>query len=360
MQQFAGTGSTFTWWTFAMILAPAVVAGALLVRALAQSLAGRAPSPRLVLAPLLMLGALLDPEMLKLLVTTGEGGGAIWVVTAAMTGGYGLTTRGRRSVRVVCRVVSGVLLLGLFGMGASISSTGHVFGAPSAARNLWGGLLLCSLGATFAVAASWPWRAPGPLRPRATVAFGALLGLAWAASLRGFMSDVSHWDTGFDWLGTYVWILLPGVVIGALLAYSSLPGARHRGWIVASPLLFASVLVPGLLDPGTFLQGGIGAGTFAVPLICMIGGASFTGRGPLAWRVVAALVLAATIPVWALTADDVGGGRFGLDTLHGLWAALFYWSLLATFSLAASLPQRVVQPSSVPLPGPLAAEVTSR
>jgi hypothetical protein len=240
-------------------------------------------------------------------------------------------------------------------------SRGSTVGTASTARDVWCVLLVCFLAAVLAVAASWPWRAPGPLRPRATAAFGALAGLAWAASLRGFMSDISHDESAFDWTGTYVWILLPGLVIGGLLAYAAIPGARHRRWVVASPLLFASVLVPGLLDPGSFLEGGVGAGTFTVPLVCVVGAASFTGRGPLAWRVVAGLVLVATVPVWAVTAADVGGARFGLGTPHGLWAALFYWSLLATLSLAASIPQRrPVQPSVARGSAPLAAEVTSR
>ncbi len=297
MQQFAGTDSRFTWWSLALILAPATVAGALLVRALAHSLAGAVPDRRLALAPLLMLAALIEPAI-------------------------------------------------------STISTGLAQGPTSGVRDLWVGLLLTSLAAVFAMAASWLWRAPGPLRPRATVAFGAVAGLAWAASLRAFMSDISHHETAFTWVGTYLWILLPGTVVGALLAYAGTPDARHRGWIVASPLLFASVLVTGIFDPSGFLDGGVGAGTIGVPLICMAGGAAVAGRGPLTLRVLAALVLASTVPIWALTATGVGGERFGLGTPHGQWAALLYWSLLATFSLAASIPQRPAQHSPVKHPEP--------
>ena len=202
----------------------------------------------------------------------------------------------------------------------------------------------------------------GPLRPRATVAFGAVAGLAWAASLRAFMSDISHHETAFTWVGTYLWILLPGTVIGALLAYAGTPRRPTPRLDRGQPsCLFASVLVTGVFDPSGFLDGGVGAGT--------IGRApDLHGRrrreSPAADRSHCASWPAwcwrSTVPIWALTATDVGGERFGLGTPHGLWAALLYWSLLATFSLAASIPQRLAQHSPVTASGALAAEVTSR
>jgi ABC-type iron transport system FetAB permease component len=48
------------------------------------------------------------------------------------------------------------------------------------------------------------------------VLLGALLGLAWAAGLRGYMTQLTDEST-VDWFGTFGLVLLPGVVTGALL-----------------------------------------------------------------------------------------------------------------------------------------------
>ncbi|MFI7063233.1 hypothetical protein ACIBL3_19780 [Kribbella sp. NPDC050124] len=47
--------------------------------------------------------------------------------------------------------------------------------------------------------------------------FGGLCGFAWAAGLRGFMSQVAGDKAGVEWVGTFLWILLPGALIGVLL-----------------------------------------------------------------------------------------------------------------------------------------------
>ena len=87
-------------------------------------------------------------------------------------------------------------------------------------------------------------------------------------------------------------------------------------------------------------DGGIGLAAFAVPAMCMIGGYAIAGRGPAAVRALCALLALSAIPVWALTAEDVGGPSFTLGDPHGAWAAVLYWGLLATFSMAASIPHR--------------------
>jgi hypothetical protein len=77
------------------------------------------------------------------------------------------------------------------------------------------------------VASSAPARTVRPQRaPRrnASLAFllslGAVCGLAWAASLRGFMAQVAGAESGVSWSGTFGWILTPGVVTGLLLAWA--------------------------------------------------------------------------------------------------------------------------------------------
>lgn len=127
------------------------------------------------------------------------------------------------------------------------------------------------------------------------------------------------------------------------------PAPRRRPPRLARTLSCAaalhSVLVPGLLDPDSFLDGGIGGGALALPVMAIIGGAALSGRGPRWRRACCAAVGLASIPIWALTATAVGGPLFALHTIHGLWAALPYDGLIGIFCLAASVPQRrVVSP----------------
>jgi hypothetical protein len=105
-------------------------------------------------------------------------------------------------------------------------------------------------------------------------------------------------------------------------------------------MLFGSVLLQDPKDLMDGFEGGIGLAALAVPAICMAGGYGIAGRGPVWLRAIGILVLLATVPAWALTAGDVGGPSMELDNPHGAWAAVLYWSLLATFSLAAAIPHR--------------------
>ena len=96
------------------------------------------------------------------------------------------------------------------------------------------------------------------------------------------------------WLGTFGWLLAPGVVVGGLLGWA-LYWRRHGGpprarWLVLSPFLFAALLLPPLvtLDFGNFLAGGIGGGTIAIPAFAVCGG--YAIAGDRTWlRVLAAL-----------------------------------------------------------------------
>jgi hypothetical protein len=53
--------------------------------------------------------------------------------------------------------------------------------------------------------------------PTVTVLVGGVCGLAWAAGLRGFMAQIAGSESSVDWAGTFGWILLPGIGVGALL-----------------------------------------------------------------------------------------------------------------------------------------------
>ena len=54
---------------------------------------------------------------------------------------------------------------------------------------------------------------------------GGVAGLAWAAALRAYMTVIAGDGSQFDWYGTYVAILLPGALVGALLGWAE---SRHR------------------------------------------------------------------------------------------------------------------------------------
>ena len=163
---------------------------------------------------------------------------------------------------------------------------------------------------------------------------GAVIGLTWAAALRAFMSAVAGPATGATWTGTFLWVLLPGAVIGAVLA-----SARSR-WAVWSPMLFGAVLLQDPLGLIRGTEGALGLGAIAVPALCMIGAYALAGRGPRWVRAGCGLVALSAIPAWALTAADVGGPSLSIGDPHGAWAAVLYWGLLATGALAAAIPHR--------------------
>ncbi len=71
------------------------------------------------------------------------------------------------------------------------------------------------------------------------------------------------------WVNTVVWILLVGAIVGALLGYAARLRSTGlpRPALTAALLLFAAVLLPGLLHPTSMFVGGIGGGAVGVPLL---------------------------------------------------------------------------------------------
>ena len=159
---------------------------------------------------------------------------------------------------------------------------------------------------------------PGPLP---LLALGGLVGLAWAAGLRGFMAQIAGSESEVTWVGTFAWILLPGVVTGMLLAWAEhlrrTGRGRRRRWLALAPLTFAAVLVPGLIDPATFLAAGVGGGALGVPLMAMAGGYALSGRGRVRARGACALVALSAVPIWALTVPGFGGPGLAVTTPRG-------------------------------------------
>ena len=77
----------------------------------------------------------------------------------------------------------------------------------------------------------------------ATVALGALCGVAWAAAFRAVMSEFAGYGSQVAWVDTFVAILLPGVVVGGLLGWAYVirlsGGRRGWRWLGAAPAAFA-------------------------------------------------------------------------------------------------------------------------
>jgi hypothetical protein len=337
----AAEGSAVHWFgTFALVLAPGLFVGALIGLAEHRRRIGAPRSLWLSLAPCLFLAALADPVIFKLLITQGIGGGAIGVVLFGLAGGYALSGRGPAWWRRTCGTfaVIGVLFMLVLAADSWPLETAH---------GLWVGLYASSLLALLCLACAIPQRIGRPTLVPArwiAVAVGALAGSAWSAALRAFMWEVAGGNAGVDWVGTFVWVLFPGTVIGALLGWAehrrwSGPVPRRR-WLVWSPMMFAAVLLQNPLDLLSGFDGGIGLAAVAVPAICMAGGYAIAGGGPLWVRGVGGLILVSTVPIWSQTAADVGGPSMSLESPHGAWAAILYWSLLATCSMAAAIPHR--------------------
>ena len=341
MIQMAGDQSAVHWYpTFLLVLLPGTLVGAAFGLAEHRRRNGLSRSRWLVLAPVLFAAALLDPTIFRQFVTQGIGGGSVGVALTALAGGYALSGRGPAWWRRTCGGLATLLVL----MTLVMASDQHPLGEP---RGTWVGLYGASLVALLCLASAIPQRVERPvLVPAAwqAVAVGALAGLAWATSMRAFMAEVAGAESDVGWAGTFLWVLAPGVVIGALLAWGEWRRwsgeVPHRRWLVWSPMLFAGVLLHDPVHLVSGFDGGIGLAAFAVPALCMIGGYAIAGRGPATVRALCALLALSAIPAWALTADDVGGTSLRLDDPHGAWAAILYWGLLATLSMAASIPHR--------------------
>jgi hypothetical protein len=176
---------------------------------------------------------------------------------------------------------------------------------------------------------------------------GAVLGLAWTSALRSYMSELVGSASRIEWIGTFAQILLPGVLVGALLGlaeyFRRTGGRRGWRWLAAAPVLFA--LAP-QFTPGafvTFVSTGLGGGAIAVALVGILGGLALSGRGPRWGRVVAgvpalALTLGGAVAYFGFDQRFVGG----FSTVHGVWVALLFTSLMVVFAVACSIPHRRV------------------
>ncbi len=177
------------------------------------------------------------------------------------------------------------------------------------------------------------------------ILLGGLCGLAWAAGLRGFMAQIVGEDSSVNWSGTFGYILLPGLLIGLLLGWAEhlrrTGGRRRWRWLALSPLLFAAILFSeGPLAVLGIFEDGLGGGAIGVPLYAMAGGYAISGRGPRWGRLAGGLLTLTAVPIWALTVESFAGADLAVTTPRGLWVAVYYYSFLALFMVAAAIPHR--------------------
>jgi hypothetical protein len=190
--------------------------------------------------------------------------------------------------------------------------------------------------------------APGPGPDGLTVALvplpvplGALLGVAWSASMRGYMAQLAGPDSHVGWLGTFAGVIVPGAVVGGLLGWAHhrrVTGRPHLAWPALSPLVLA---VAPLLLPGgitTLVTTGQGSGAIGITLFAMLGGWALAGHGPRWARITAGLIAYAPVPAAYL------GPPFRTDldpaTPLGAWVATLFASLYVVLSLACAIPLR--------------------
>ncbi|GAA1108332.1 hypothetical protein [Arthrobacter flavus] len=335
------TQSQVTWLTLVLVLLPGVAVGTTLGYSAYLRTVGRGGSRWLIFSPILFASALLDPRIFISLITDGLGAGSLLTIATALSLGYVLTRPHWSISRALTAMLCAVGLLIVFGIGEMAAP----LGTP---RGMWVGLFGVALVMLLGIASVLPYR---PLRrslgARWWIALGSLAGFAWAAGLRSFMAQVAIKDgSSITWSGTFLWILAPGLVTGGLLGWAAYlrrhGGPRLSHWLASSPFLFAALLVPPLLtlDFEEFFAAAIGGGTIGVPAAALAGAYALAGRRT--WlRILSSLFPLSSIPIWVLTASQIGGDQLGLDTARGLWVALYYWSLLGVIALACAIPMRI-------------------
>ena len=159
------------------------------------------------------------------------------------------------------------------------------------------------------------------------ILIGAVLGVAWASSLRGFMQQLAGPTSAFTFTGTFGIIIPAGTTVGALLGWAEYRrriGHQYR-LLILSPLLLGifPLAQPGALQALVSTGGGDG-GPVGLALLAIIGGYSVSGRGPRWARMVAGLVGLASV---AATFAAPKPSDLSITTAHGAWFATLAASL---------------------------------
>jgi hypothetical protein len=184
---------------------------------------------------------------------------------------------------------------------------------------------------------------------------GAVIGLTWAASLRGFMQQLAGPDSTFTFSGTFGIIIPTGIIVGALLGWAE----HQRRTGTQHPILILAPLLIGIIPN---LAAGPDPGPIGLALVAMAGGYAVSSRGPLWTRIVAGLVNLAGIAVTFLAPKPFPDLSY--TTPHGAWFDTLAASLGVTLALACSIPMRRPEhhDTTAPAPtqpAPVSIEVTS-
>jgi hypothetical protein len=175
---------------------------------------------------------------------------------------------------------------------------------------------------------------------------GAVGGLAWSAAIRAYMVEIAGRASHVEWVGTFVQILLPGVLIGVAFGLAEhvrrTGGRRGWRWLAAAPILFA---IAPQLTPGVFealVTTGIGGGAIALVLTGVLGGFALSARGPLWGRILAGVPALAIVVAAPIGQAFFAPAGLQLTEPRGAWAAVLLASLSVVFALACSIPHRQV------------------
>lgn len=200
---------------------------------------------------------------------------------------------------------------------------------------------------TVAEPASGPSRAGAARHPSAAALIGAgtVIGLTWAAAFRAYMAEIAEGGSRIDWYGTYVGLLLAGVVAGAGLGWAEYlrqtGGRRHWRWTAL--FLLAFTVLPLTLPNAIvgLVTQGLGGGALAVTGAAIAGGFALTGLGRLWARILCGLLAVLVIAGVAGVAFGTPG-RLANDLARGAWVAILGAGCVAVLCLASSIPFRPV------------------
>jgi hypothetical protein len=164
------------------------------------------------------------------------------------------------------------------------------------------------------------------------IAIGAVVGIAWSASLRGFMQQLAGPDSGFTFAGTFGILIPTGATVGALLGwaeYQNRVGRQFRLLILA-PLLIGIVpdLATATADPAPI----------GLALLAMAGGYAVCGRGPRWTRMVAGIINLTGVAVTFVAPKPAP--NLSAATPQGLWFDTLAASLGMVLALACAIPMR--------------------
>lgn len=158
MAELVGGDSRFDWYgTFIAILGAGLLTGALLGLAeYFRRTGGRRHWRWLALAPLsFALLPLTMPGALAALFTEGLGGGAVAVGLVAIAGGFAVSGRGTRWARIVCAVISVLIIAGIALSVPAVSAGMLALDEP---RGLWVATLAATHVIVLCLATSIPLR----------------------------------------------------------------------------------------------------------------------------------------------------------------------------------------------------------